>query len=78
MDPLRVREELGRSIQSVGVQGSNLILARDNSTHAALTRYLPRVNAWYSGPIFWSHCFFSIPHCIARSIKNTLDISSTF
>jgi hypothetical protein len=36
------------------------------------------VNAWYSGPIFRSQCFFSIPHCIARSIKNTLDTSSTF
>jgi hypothetical protein len=36
------------------------------------------VNAWYSGPIFRSQCFFSIPHCIATSIKNTLDISSTF
>jgi hypothetical protein len=41
-------------------------------------RDLTRVNAWYSGPIFRSQCFFSIPHCIARSIKNTLDTSSTF
>jgi hypothetical protein len=38
----------------------------------------PRVNAWYSGPIFRSQCFFSKPRCIARSIKNTLDTSSTF
>jgi hypothetical protein len=37
-----------------------------------------RVNALLSGPIFWSQCFFSIPHCIARSIKNTSNISGTF
>jgi hypothetical protein len=36
------------------------------------------VNAWNSGPIFQSQCFFNVPHCIATSVKNTLDISSTF
>jgi hypothetical protein len=36
------------------------------------------VNAWYSGPIFWSQCFFNIPHCTVRSSKNTLNISGIF
>jgi hypothetical protein len=40
--------------------------------------YMYRVNAWYSGPIFRSQFFSSIPHCIVRSIKNTLDISGPF
>ena len=43
--PLGVREELGHSICSVRVQGSNPIPAKDNSINVALTYYLP-MTSW--------------------------------